>query len=121
MQRLYFGRLIGLALTGAVALAGCSDDTEETPDITEAIPLTEAEDGDVDVDGAPDAAGEQANGEDSRTEGEASALPNAPSSGDAKSTSSNIGQRPIPDTMEAGSNPPDFSGPPKGSKVQRFN
>ena len=110
MQRLFSASAIGLALT----LAGCSNDPEETPDITEAIPLTQDENGSVD--GAPDEAGVAGDG---GIVGDAAALPSPPSSGDAGNTGA--GQRAIPDTMEAGSNPPDFSGPPKGSKVQHLN
>ena len=116
MRRLLTPSLIGLALP--LALAGCGNETEETPDITEAIPLDRA-------------AGEQADGEE-RDADEASSQAGSENGigGDstppipgAEDATRGGGARPrsIPDTMEAGVNPPGMTEPPKGSKVQRFN
>lgn len=107
MQRLTPIALIGLT----IALAACDSEPEGAPDIAQAIPMDEGEmtPGDVtsgDVTSGTDGAGEQA-------VGGTPALPNA--------DGSNSGSRTLPDTMQAGSNPPDMTEPPKGSKVQRFN
>jgi len=98
MPRLLPTSLIGLALL----LASCQGETEETPDITEAIPL--------DADGAStgDAV---ANGEgEEAASGDTPNLPGEPSAG----------ERSLSDTMESGSNPPEMTEPPEGSKVQRI-
>lgn len=84
MQRTAFAGIAALA----IALAGCQNEPEEAPDITEAIPLDpEPEDGAAEDDAVPDE----------------TILPDAP---------------PVSDGMESGSNPPDMTEPPAGSKVQ---
>lgn len=96
----------------ALALAGCESEPEETPDITQAIPLN------VDAEGDPSAAtgnDEAANG------GAANGTPAPPGTpGEDNDIDTAVGERSLPETMEAGSNPPGFE-PPSGSKVQRFN
>ena len=94
MQRLFQVSLFGLVL----ALSACGNEAEDTPDITEAIPLNVDEEGDATIDDA--ASGDGASGD-------TPALPGAPE------------ERALPDTMESGSNPPGYE-PPEGSKVQRI-
>ena len=90
MKRLVSASVISLSLV----IAGCSGESEETPDIAEAIPLnpegSETEDG---TDGSSGSEGTTASG---------SETPN------------------LPDTMESGANPPGMTEPPAGSKVQRI-
>ena len=101
MKRLISASIVSLSL----ALAGCSGETEEAPDITEAIPLDpEGAEGE---DGATDESlveGQAANGSDTPD------LPGA-----------NSGERALPDTMESGANPAGMTEPPAGSKVQRID
>ncbi|WP_298301000.1 hypothetical protein [uncultured Erythrobacter sp.] len=100
MQRLIQISSISLALM----LAGCQEETEESADITEAIPLNSD-------DSSPDAAGE--GGEEAS--GDSSNLSAASSDGETS------GERSLPESMQSGSNPPNMTEPPKGSKVQRVN
>lgn len=85
-------RLAALAATLAlpVMVAACQNEPEETPDIVEAIPLD------------PEPDGEGTNG-----------------GGNAREDGINPAAPPTSDTMEHGSNPPDMTAPPPGSKVQR--
>lgn len=101
MQRVF--QLSTLAL--AFALSACGGDADETPDITEAIPLDPVE-------------GTQTNGDDIAP-GEA--MVGEDSSSNARDGAPSAQDRPLPGTMESGSNPPDMTTPPKGSKVQRVN
>ena len=100
MKRFISTSIVSLSL----ALAGCSGESEETPDIAEAIPLdpegSETENG-ADDGGA--AQGEAASGSDT---------PDLPDAGSS--------ERALPDSMESGSNPPSMTEPPAGSKVQRI-
>lgn len=101
-----------------LALGGCSGETEEAPDITEAIPLEVDEptsaDAPADDDGDAGAPSQPGNSD----------TPALPGSSDANDAAGAQRARSIPDTMpdtmETGSNPPDFE-VPKGSKVQRPN
>jgi hypothetical protein len=97
-------RLLQLSIVGlALAVSGCQDEAEETPDITEAIPLdTEPVDAD-DLDQSGD-----------DTNVRSGENPNLPD-GDSGTG------RGLPDTMESGSNPSDMTEPPAGSKVQRID
>lgn len=114
MQRSITATIMGLTL----ALGACSSEAEETPDITEAIPLDLDQEGEASV----------GTGESSIADGvelsadaagrDTPALPGA--SGEESNGGVTTGERRLPDTMETGSNPPDFE-PPEGSKVQRFN
>ena len=97
MQRIALVSLIGLGM----ALTACGNEQDATPDITEAIPLNIDEEGDASI-----AAGNDAASGDAAT-GDTPTLPGATE------------ERTLPDTMEAGSNPPGFE-PPEGSKVQRI-
>ena len=120
MKRRFSASLASASLVSlSLAVAGCSDDTQEAPDITEAIPLdaassdpeaSEQEGAQSDTDfGATDesfAEGQAANG---------SATPDLPGAGSAGTSS---GERALPDTMERGANPPGMTQPPAGSKVQ---
>ena len=101
MQRVF--QLSTLAL--AFALSACGGDADETPDITEAIPLDPVEG--AEANGGDIAPGEAMVGKD----GSSNARPGAPSAQD----------RTLPGTMESGSNPSGITTPPKGSKVQRVN
>ena len=102
MKRFARASIISLSLALSGALAGCSGDNEETPDIAEAIPLdpegAESDDAGADTSDQP---GEDASGSDT---------PDLPG-GDS-------GARNLPDSMESGSNPPGMTEPPSGSKVQ---
>lgn len=106
MQRLSYASIAVLAL----AITGCSGDSDETPDITEAIPLEVDEPASADGAGETGEATQDGNGD----------TPALPGSGDANGAAGEQRGRSIPDTMEAGSNPPDFE-VPEGSKVQRAN
>lgn len=101
-------------------VSACSREPEETPDITEAIPLDVNQTGEASASGGEAALPDDVEmpGEGEAEAGARSALPNAlPQNRDTNTPAS---QRTLPDTMEAGNNPPNFD-PPKGSKVQRFN
>lgn len=90
-----------------LALGGCGREQEETPDITEAIPLEPAE--------GMGAGEDAANGSEGSANGGANG-------GQGQAGSSGPSQdRAIPDTMETGRNPPNMTEPPAGSKVQKFN
>lgn len=104
-----------IALT--IALAGCSGEDEGTPDITEAIPL---DSGDT-LPGGNTTGGDQQSpsgtpdlpGESNGTDGGVSGVSGSNSgAGSPRNRAS---------SMESGSNPPDMTEPPEGSKVQRFN
>lgn len=102
MKRFARASIISLSLALSGGLAGCSGDNEETPDITDAIPLDPEE-----------ADSEEAGADTSDPEGEgasASDTPDLPGGGP--------GGRNLPDSMESGSNPPGMTEPPAGSKVQ---
>ena len=99
MKRLISASIVSLSL----ALAGCSGESEDAPDIAEAIPLDpEGSETDEGSEGGDAAQGEAGSGSDTPD------LPDA-----------NSGERDLPATMESGSNPPGMSEPPAGSKVQR--
>lgn len=103
-------RLLQLSIFAvALALSGCQDETEETPDITDAIPLDD------------DAALLSEEEATMATGGEASASASGGSGtrGAISGAQTSDGQA-IPDTMQTGSNPPGMIEPPKGSKVQRI-
>ena len=97
MQRFALVSLIGLGM----AITACGNEQNAAPDITEAIPLNVDDEGDASIAAGNDAASGDA------SSGDTPALPGATE------------ERTLPDTMEAGSNPPDFE-PPEGSKVQRI-
>jgi hypothetical protein len=100
--------LFGLAL----ALTACGNEQDAAPDITEAIPLNVDQEGDASI-----ASGNDATAGDALT-GDTPTLPSA--NGEENGAGVGIGDRALPDTMEAGSNPPSFE-PPEGSKVQRID
>ncbi len=110
-------RLISTSIASlSIALAGCSGETEEAPDIAEAIPLNpEGSDPDPDPDpdnGATDgsfAQGQAADGSDT---------PDLPGAGTGDQEA---GGRALPDSMESGANPEGMTEPPAGSKVQRID
>ena len=89
-------RRIALAGTAALslALAGCQNDAEDTPDITEAIPLDPETDEGI--------------GDDESADGSDTISPDAPP----------ISETPNSGGMESGSNPPGMTTPPPGSKLQ---
>lgn len=102
MKRLISASIASLAFALTGTLAGCSSETEEAPDIAEAIPLNP----EGSESGATDGSfteGEAANGSDTPD------LPGASSEG-----------RTLPSTMESGANPAGMTEPPAGSKVQRI-
>ena len=99
MKRLISASIVSLSL----ALAGCSGESEDAPDIAEAIPL--------DPEGSET---EGTEGNDA-AQGEAGSGSDTPDHPDA-----NSGERDLPATMESGSNPPGMTEPPAGSKVQRI-
>lgn len=103
-------------LAALLALAGCNGDSDETPDITEAIPL--------DIDEPMPAGDADATDTGASNPSDSSDTPALPGSSNANAGENNAAnaqrERLIPDTMEAGSNPADFE-IPKGSKVQRPN
>ena len=100
--------LLGLAL----ALTACGSEQDAAPDITEAIPLNVDE-----ADNASDTSGNDATA-DYAALGDTPTLPSA--NGGGSEAGAALGERVLPDTMQAGSNPPGFE-PPEGSKVQRIN
>lgn len=104
MKRLIHASAVGLALL----LAGCQGEAEEAPAITEAIPLNTDE-------GPAGIAGEASDEAGDAVSGDTPSLPGAASGQEAS------GEGSLPDSMETGSNPPDMTEPPKGSKVQRVN
>ena len=96
----------------ALSLVACQGEAEEAPDITEAIPLDEVSET---TDGKGGAGGP--NGGDA----EGSQVDPSAGNGQTKSAQgAGSGPPPLPDTMESGSNPPDMTEPPAGSKVQRI-
>lgn len=99
MQRIAFAGIAVLAIT----LGGCQNQPEETPDITEAIPLDEQAD-EAGQDAADDGAGPA--GDEANTGADSTPVP-----GEADTP-------PLPGSMEGGSNPPGMTEPPAGSKVQ---
>ncbi|MEP0390986.1 hypothetical protein [Erythrobacter sp.] len=112
MQRVVRINIAAPIIAFALTLSACGSDADETPDITEAIPL----DSDSDAASDPD---------NKRSEGELSADHASQNGGNGEGTNSGSPndqqERSIPDTMETGSNPPGANTPPAGSKVQRFN
>jgi len=108
MKRLFEASLVGFAL----ALTGCQSEPEETPDITEAIPLN------TDKEAASDASVNGADNDVTAGEGTSDT-----GEGSSSGQGSAVDAMPdtMSDTMETGSNPPGMTEPPKGSKVQRFN
>lgn len=121
MQPVTKAILLGPSLLAlALAVSACGSDPEETPDITEAIPLDVDQEGDSSATETGGANGVGGSPADAAIQGDTPALPGASGEGNASAPSVSR-QRSIPDTMEAGSNPPDMTEPPKGSKVQRFN
>ncbi|MEM1052023.1 MAG: hypothetical protein AAGI28_08005 [Pseudomonadota bacterium] len=107
MQRFLYAGVVGLSL----ALGGCQDGSEETPNITEAIPLK------ADETTANDES--QSGLSDDLTVQDGSARDGSTSG--VGTTSQGARKRSVPDTMATGSNPPDMTQPPAGSKVQRIN
>lgn len=107
MQCVVKTSVLALALT----LCACGDDPEETPDITEAIPLN--------PEGSQSGDETAENGQVGESEIPALSSGPAPLPG-ASDSDGGAQERSIPDTMEAGSNPPGMT-PPAGSKVQRVN
>ncbi|MEO1220785.1 MAG: hypothetical protein AAFY42_05470 [Pseudomonadota bacterium] len=104
-------RLLQLSIFAvALALSGCQDETEETPDITEAIPLD---------DDATLPTEEEATMPNGGEASAASASGGWGTRGAISGAQTSDGQA-IPDTMQTGSNPPGMTEPPKGSKVQRI-
>lgn len=109
-----------LALALALALGGCG---EETPDITEAIPLDPQ--GSETSDGTSENA-QDGSGEPLELSSGPPPLPGASDSDDGSQertlpdTMPNTVPDTVPDTMESGANPPGMT-PPPGSKVQRVN
>lgn len=103
MKRVF--QLSTLAL--AFALSACGGETDETPDITEAIPLDPVQ-------------GTEASGEDAAS-GEAMVAESGAGTQDGSNGEPSDRERPLPGTMETGSNPPDMTAPPAGSKVQRVD
>lgn len=94
--------LIG-TFTALILLTGCNNDPEETPDITEAIPV-EGE------------AGSDGDSSETGSDSDVSGLDNAGNEGGERATPTSPS---APSTMESGSNSPGAEIELDGSKLQR--
>ena len=91
------------ALALPLLVAGCQNEPEQAPDITEAIPI-DADSAAEEEDGPVEGAGPS--GDESNTGADSTPLPGEPDT------------PPLPSTMESGANPPGLTVPPEGGKVQ---